>query len=135
MDRNIVRRILLRIDELKAGESILVDDLNKEFPEVKTEEFLTIISGLVARCYIHIDGKFAHEYSSVEKYNKITGLDRDGLEVIDYIRNEKIWSIVERTLNENGYSDFSIFTAIDYAKKIVNSEFERIIKNEDLIIE
>ena len=31
MDLNSVRNLLLRIDKVKIGEGILIDDLNKEF--------------------------------------------------------------------------------------------------------
>ena len=34
MDLNLVRNVLLRIDKMKVGESILIDELNKEFENI-----------------------------------------------------------------------------------------------------
>jgi len=54
---------------------------------------------------------------------------REGYEDIDAIKNDKIWSKVEKCLQENEYDDFSIFSAITLAKKIIEKEFEKIIEN------
>lgn len=128
MNRNIIRAILLRINELKGNESILIDDLSKEFPTLNINELLKIISMLASHYYIKIDGKFSHECYKLEKYNKIVGLDRDGYEAIDIIQNDKIWGMVENYLKENGYDDFSIFMAVSLAKKIIEKEFDRILE-------
>lgn len=126
MNLNLVRSVLLRLDKMKVGESILIDDLNKEFPNFDSNEFLTFISKLATRYYIRIDGKYSHECYNIEKYNKILCLDREGLEAIDYIKNDKIWEQAETYLNTNGYNDFTIFTAVELCKKIVNKKFESI---------
>lgn len=44
---DLIRDILLKINERFIGESILIDDLNKEFPDVNSAEFLDIIARLV----------------------------------------------------------------------------------------
>jgi len=56
---------------------------------------LRIIIALSTRNYVRIDGKYGFECFNFEKYNKIVGLDRDGYETVDAIRNEKIWNKVE----------------------------------------
>lgn len=127
VDRNIARSILLRIDKIKVGESILIGDLRNEFSNVDPEDFLSIIAKLTARYYIRIDGKYSHDCYSIEKYNKIVGLDREGLEAIDYIKNEKIWAKLEDFLNKNNYNDFTIFNAIEFAKEMMKKEFENIL--------
>ena len=124
MDLNLVRNILLRIAKMKVGESILIEDLNKEFENVNSIDLLTLISKLASRYYVRIDSKWSHECYNLEKYNKILGLDKDGIDAIDYIRNEKIWNKVQNFLNENDYNDFEIFTVVELAKKIINKEFE-----------
>lgn len=129
MDLNLVRNVLLRIDEIKVGQSVLIDDLNKEFPSLNSDDFLTLISKLASRYYVRIDGKWSHECYNLEKYNKILGLDREGLEAIDCIKNDKIWEKVQNYLNENEYNNFTIFTAVELSKKIIYREFENIINN------
>lgn len=127
MDRNIARSLLLKLAELKSGQSILIDDLAKEFPDLSFDEFLKMVISLSTRNYVRIDGKYGFECYNLEKYNKIVGLDREGYEAVDVIRNKKIWDKVEKCLNENGYSDFSIFSAISLAKKIVEKELDKLI--------
>ena len=127
MDLNLVRNVLLRIDKMKVGESILIDELNKEFENVNSIDFLTLISKLASRYYVRIDSKWSHECYNLERYNKILGLDKDGLEAIDYIRNDKIWEKVQNYLNENDYNDFAIFTVVELSKKIINKDFENIL--------
>ena len=100
MDRNIARDVLLRIDKIKVGESILIEDLKSEFPAVELDDFLTIICKFAIRYYIRIDGKFSHDCHTIERYNKIIGLDREGMEVVDYIRNQKIWNKLEKCNNK-----------------------------------
>ena len=129
MDLNTVREILLEIDKIGIGESIQIDELAKNFPNIKIEDILLIISRLASRYYVRIDGKYSHECYNIEKYNRILGLERDGLEAIDYIKNDKIWSKVQMCLNDNGYNDFSIFTAVELAKEIVKREFTNILNN------
>lgn len=128
MDRNIIRKILLRIDKLKCGEAILINDLNKEFPDIEEDAFLTIISKLAVRYYIRIDSKYSHDCYILEKYNKIIGLEREGLEALDCLRNDKIWSKVEEYFIEQDYEDFSIFTAVIFAKEIIKKEAEKMVK-------
>ena len=125
MDRNLARDILLRIDKINVGESILIDDLNKEFPDVDANKFLNIISRLVAKYYVRLDGKFSYELYGIEKYNKIIGLDRDGFEAIDYIKNDRLWSKLEHYLEENGYNDFSIFNVVEISKQLLEKEIEQ----------
>ena len=127
MNLNLIRNVLLKIDKMKVGESILIDDLNKEFENISSDDFLTLISKLASRYYVRIDGKWSHELYNLEKYNKILGLDKDGLEAIDYIKNNKIWEKVQNYLNENDYNDFTIFTVVELSKKIINKEFENIL--------
>ena len=67
MNLNLVRNILLRLDKMKVGESILIDDLNKEFENVNSDDFLTLISKLASRYYLRIDGKWSHELYNLEK--------------------------------------------------------------------
>ncbi|MBQ4634007.1 MAG: hypothetical protein IJB71_01515 [Bacilli bacterium] len=125
MDLNLVRNVLLRIDKMKVGESILIDELNKEFPNLNTDEFLTLICKLALRYYVRVDGKWSNECFSLEKYNKILGLDKEGLEAIDFIKNDIIWEKVINFLEENNYRDLSIFVVADLAKKMINKEFEK----------
>ena len=127
MNLSLVRNVLLRIDKIKVGESILIDDLNKEFSNINSDDFLTLISKLALRYYVKIDGKWSNECYNLEKYNKILGLDRDGLEAIDYIKNDKIWEKAQNYLNANDYNDFTIFTVVELSKKIINKEFENIL--------
>ena len=129
MNLDLVRNVLLRIDKMKVGESMLIDDLNKEFPNFDSNEFLTLIFKLASRYYVRIDGKYAHDCFNIEKYNKISGLERDGLEAIDYIKNDKIWEKVKNYLNQNGYTYFTIFTVVELSKKIIHKEFENILDN------
>ena len=127
MDKNIIRKLLLEINGMKYGESIMIDDLHKKFSEIDETDFLGVISKLTLRYYIRIDGKFSHECFNLEKYNKIIGLDKEGLEAIDYIKSEKIWSRVEKLLNDNDYDDCSIFVAIKFAKELINNDFKFIL--------
>ncbi len=127
MNRNTARLILLQIEKLKSGQSILIDDLAKNFSNLNLDELLQIIKAFSTQNYIKIDGKYGFECYNLEKYNKILGLDREGYEAVDVIRNEKIWSKVESYLQENEYNDFSIFGAIKLAKKIVEKEFDKIL--------
>lgn len=127
MDLNLVRNVLLRIEKMKVGESLLIDELNKEFENINSDEFLTLICKLSLKYYIKVDGKWGNECYNLEKYNKILGLDKEGLEVIDYIKNDKLWEKVQNYLNQNSYTDFSIFTAIELSKKIINKEIENTI--------
>ena len=129
MDRNIARDILLRIGKMKVGESILIEDLKSEFPAVELDDFLTIICKFAIKYYIRIDGKFSHDCHTIERYNKIIGLDREGMEAVDYIRNQKIWNKLEKCLSENGYEDFSIFNSVELAKEIIKKEFEALLSN------
>ena len=46
MDRNEVRKLLIRIGQIKCNQGILIDDLHKEFENINEDEFLTILSGL-----------------------------------------------------------------------------------------
>lgn len=117
MNRNIARLILIRVESLNSTESILVDELSKEFSSVSLDELLKIVIAFSVRNYIRIDGRYGFECYNLEKYNKIVGLDRDGYEALDAIRNEKIWNKVENYLKDNEYDDFSIFSAITLAKK------------------
>lgn len=128
MDRNIIRSILLRIGDIKCNSSILIDDLHKEYPDISEDEFISIMSGLATRYVIRIDGKYSMDCYSLEKYNKIVGLEREGYEAIDAVRNDKIWAMTEKFLDDNGYDDFSFFTAVNVAKKIVEREIDKIIK-------
>lgn len=127
MDRNIARDVLLRIGKMKVGESILIEDLKNEFPNVDFDKFLTIISWFAIRYYIRIDGRYAHDCQTIERYNKIIGLEREGMEAIDYIKNEKIWNKLEKCLSENGYEDFSIFNSVGLAKEMIKKEFEALL--------
>lgn len=127
MNLSLVRNVLLRVDKMKAGESILIDDLNKEFPNINSDDFLTLIMKLASRYYVRIDSRYAFECYNIEKYNKIIGLDKDGLEAIDYIKNDKIWEEVLTYLTENGYDDFTIFSAINLSKKLIDKKFENIL--------
>lgn len=129
MNLDLVRNVLLRIDEMKVGQTIIIDDLNKEFQQINSEDFLTLISKLILRYYIRVDGKWSHECYNLEKYNKLLGLDKDGLEAIDYLKNDKVWNKVQNYLTQNEYDNFTIFTAVELAKKIVNKEFDNIINN------
>lgn len=130
MDRNKARLVLLRIEKLEVGESILIEDLNNEFPDIELNELLRIISGFAIRYFVRIDGIYGYECHKIEKYNKIVGFDRDGHEAVDAIRNDKIWNMVEKYLEENEYNDFSIFTAIALAKKMIEKEFDRILERK-----
>lgn len=127
MNRNLARLILLKVEKLKSGESILIDDLAKDFSNSNLDELLQIIIAFSSRNYIKIDGKYGFECYSLEKYNKIIGLDREGYEAVDVIRNEKIWSKIEKCLKENEYDDFSIFSAVTLAKKMVEKEFDSML--------
>lgn len=127
MDRNTARLVLLQIEKIKSGHSMLIDDLAKKFPDLDFDELLQIIIALSTRNYVRIDGKYGFECFNLEKYNKILGLDREGYEAVDAIKNEKIWNKVENFLQENEYNDFSIFSAITLAKKIVKKEFDKIL--------
>lgn len=129
MDRNTARLILIKIQTLKSGQSILIDDLAKDFPNSNLDELLKIVIAFASRNYIRVDGKYGFECYNLEKYNKIVGLDREGYEAFDVIRNDKIWNKVEKYLQENEYNDFSIFSAITLAKKIIEKEFDKIIGN------
>lgn len=130
MDRNTARLVLIKIGTFKNGESILIDDLAKDFPNSNLDELLQIIIEFSSRNYVRIDGKYGFECYNLEKYNKIVGLDREGYEAIDAIRNDKIWNRVQKYLQDNEYDDFSIFSAITLAKKIVEKEFDKIIENK-----
>lgn len=130
MNRNIARLILIRVESLNSTESILVDELSKEFSSVSLDELLKIVIAFSVRNYIRIDGRYGFECYNLEKYNKIVGLDRDGYEALDAIRNEKIWNKVENYLKDNEYDDFSIFSAITLAKKIIEKEFDKILENK-----
>lgn len=127
MNRNTARLVLLHIEKLKSGQSILIDDLVRYFPNSNLDELLKIITTFSIRNYVRIDGKYGFECYNLEKYNKIVGLDREGYEAIDVIRNDKIWNKVEKCLKENEYDDFSIFGAITLARKIVEKEFDKMI--------
>lgn len=129
MDRNTARLILFKIQTLKSGQSILIDDLAKDFPSTNLDELLQIIIAFSTRNYVRIDGRYGFECYNLEKYNKIVGLDKEGYEAIDAIRNDKIWNKVEKYLQENEYEDFSIFSAITLAKKIIEKEFDKIVEN------
>ena len=61
MNLSLVRNVLLRIDKMKAGESILIDDLNKEFPNINSDDFLTLIMKLASRYYVRIDSRYAFD--------------------------------------------------------------------------
>lgn len=126
MDINIVRNILLKIEKLKVGETVLIDELNKEFSNISLDDLLMIICRLASRRYIRIDGKYSHECYYLEKYNKVSGLDMDGLEAIGYVKNDKIWNKVLNILNDNDYN-FNFFVAVDFAKKIVNKELDDLL--------
>lgn len=127
MNRDLARLVLLRVGNLKGGESILIDDLVKEFPNSNLGELLQIIIAFSSRNYIRIDGKYTFECYNLEKYNKIVGLDKEGYEAVDAIRNDKIWNKVEKCLKDNEYDDFSIFSAITLAKKIIEKEFDNMM--------
>ena len=128
MDRNEVRKLLIRIEQIKCNQGILIDDLHTEFENINEEEFLTILSGLAIRYAIRIDGKYSMDCFTLEKYNKIMGLEREGYAAIDAICNDKIWSMTEKFLKDNDYDNFSFFSAVEVAKKIVEREIDSIIK-------
>lgn len=117
-NRNLARNILLDIDKLKSGESLIIEDLSKKYKDVPIQEIITIVSRLSGTYYIKIEGKFAHDCSTLDRYSKIIGLDREGCEAVDIIKNDKIWRKVEEKLSD--YEEFSIITAISLAKKIVD---------------
>lgn len=125
-NRNLARDILLRIEKLTRGKSIIVDDLVKEFTDLSSDEILPIISDFAVTGFIMVDG--IYNFNAIEKYHKITGIGAFNYEGIDAIRSDKIWQMVENCLKE--YNDVSIFTAINLAKKIVEKEFDNILKNE-----
>lgn len=127
MNRDIARLILIKIGSLKSGESILIDDLSKEFPNTSLDEILKIVIAFAVRNYVRIDGKYGFESYNIEKYNKVVCLDRDGYEALDAIKNDKIWNKVQKYLNDNDYNDFSIFSAVLLAKKIIEKEFDKIL--------
>lgn len=129
MDRNIIREIIIKISNIKCGESILIDDLHKDYSDIDENEFLSIISKLATRYIIRIDGRYSMDCYALEKYNKIVGLEREGFEVLDAICNDKIWAMTEKFLKDNDYDNFSFFTAVSVAKKFVEREIESIIKN------
>lgn len=126
MDRNTARLVLLKTQN---HQSIMIDDFAKDIINSSLDEVLQIVIAFSTRNYIRIEGKYGFDCYNLEKYNKIVGLDREGYEAIDAIKNDKIWNKVEKCLQENEYSDFSIFSAITLAKKIVEKEFDKIIEN------
>lgn len=128
MDRNEVRKLLIRIGQIKCNQGILIDDLHKEFENINEDEFLTILSGLATRYVIRIDGKYSMDCFTLEKYNKIVGLEREEYAAIDAICNDKIWSMTEKFLKDNDYDNFSFFSAVEVAKKIIEREIDSIIK-------
>lgn len=129
MDRNKIRELLIRIGKIKCNESILIDDLHKEFPEVNEEEFLSMISTLATRYIIRIDGRYSMDCYTLEKYNKIIGLEREGYTTLDAISSDKIWALTEKFMDEHDFNNFSFFTAIEVAKKFVEKEIESILKD------
>ncbi len=56
------------------------------------------------------------------------GLEREGYAAIDAICNDKIWSMTEKFLKDNDYDNFSFFSAVEVAKKIIEREIDSIIK-------
>ena len=78
-----------QIGQIKCNQGILIDDLHKEFENINEDEFLTILSGLATRYVIRIDGKYSMDCFTLEKYNKIMGLEREGYAAIDAICNDK----------------------------------------------
>lgn len=123
-NRNTIRKIILEAGNLPAGEMISIENLSLKFPDVKQDDLIKMIIELAIRYYIKIDGKYPHECQMLEKYNKISGLERDGYEAIDAIKTDKIWQKVENALIY--YPDFSIFMAVSLAKKIIDKELEKL---------
>lgn len=74
MDRNEVRKLLIRIGQIKCNQGILIDDLHKEFENINEDEFLTILSGLATRYVIRIDGKYSMDCFTLENIIKLWGL-------------------------------------------------------------
>lgn len=128
MNRNLARDILIRVDELKCGEAIMIGDLAGEFKDIKKDEFVKIISSLAGRYMLNIEGKYAMDANKIDEYSKITGLERNGYEALDFIRNDKIWNATEELIKNNGYDNFSFFTALKIAKKVLKREIKRIVK-------
>lgn len=125
-DINLIRNILLRIESLKIGNPILIEDLAKEF-NLSTDEALSIISKLAVTFFVKLEGKNYFESYNIEKYTKIVGLDREGIGAVSAIKSDKIWKKTEEYLKEY---DFSIFTAIDFSKKIEERELNKILDSE-----
>lgn len=106
----------------------MIGDLAGEFKDVKKDEFVKIISSLAGRYMINIEGKYAMDANKIDEYSKIIGLERNGYEALDFIRNDKIWNATEELIKNNGYDNFSFFTALIIAKKILKREIKRIVK-------
>lgn len=125
-NRNTIRKIILEAGNLPVGEMISIENLSLKFPDLKQDDLIKIIIELAVRYYVKIDGKYPHECQILEKYNKISGLERDGYDAIDAIKTDKIWQKVENALID--YPDFSVFMAVALAKKIIEKELEKLSK-------
>lgn len=128
MNYNLERKILIRISDLNVGQTISIEELYQDFQEVSLEDFISLIVKLSIRYYIMIEGKYSMECYKLEKYHKIIGLDRGGVEIIDYLKNEKIWNKVDNYLRENDYQDLPISLAFEFAKEVLKKEFNNILK-------
>ncbi len=71
MNRNLARDILIKIDELKCGEAIMIGDLADEFKNIKKDVFVKIISSLALRYMINIESKYAMDANKIDEYSKI----------------------------------------------------------------
>ena len=76
-------------------------------------------------CFNLYDGDVKY-YLAADDLRKV--LKKESVSAIDAICNDKIWSMTEKFLKDNDYDNFSFFSAVEVAKKIVEREIDSIIK-------
>ena len=109
------RKILIEIEKIPYGETLVVWKLQEAMPEFAIEDILAIVTAFNREHYITVLDKVSYDDNDVFRDHKIKCLTEKGYRTLDLIRDDELWEAMCKKM-EN--ANLSFYTMLDIANRI-----------------
>lgn len=134
INNDCARKILLEVEKIPYGETLTVAKLQEKISDFSIEDVLTIVTLFNREHYLTVLDKVSYDDNDVFRDHKIKCLTEKGYKTLDYIRNDEIWNLIKKKVNN--FEELSIYSIFDIANKIVNVKHNELFDlPKDLLIQ